>query len=304
MLTIDLSTSYPNTGSTAANSRAPLPKPKDPNLPHEPTGPIASDSLAAESLKSGGTFAANKHVEPLGVKDASSTLNVTDTSGAKELKPAPDASHRNGGDKKFKYPEDAGKSAFAGPHSEHGYVGGPLRDRATQDETQGEDATKQASSSSGNSGGGNGGGETTHDSGSDHHHNNSGNNHPHPIIEPAPTAFGKFWRASDLKPKGKNIHEEADLPEDAQPVTDDVGGPNDPAYITEKEWLIRNADASRGGAGGPRQYETEKSPGPYSVLDPESTPPDLSQEAIDRLPPEELEPENLGVHGIRERVEA
>lgn len=46
-------------------------------------------------------------------------------------------------------------------------------------------------------------------------------------------------------------------------------------------------------------------PGPYGVLDPESTPPDLNQEAtIDRLPPEELEPENLGVHGIREGVEA
>jgi hypothetical protein len=40
------------------------------------------------------------------------------------------------------------------------------------------------------------------------------------------------------------------------------------------------------------------------MLDPESTPPDLSQEAVDRLPPEELEPENLGVHGIREGVEA
>lgn len=106
------------------NSRQP--NPKHPNLPSEPAGPIASDSLAAESLSSGGAFANNENVHRMDVT-GSSTLNNADTSNATELPPAPDAARRDGNDK-AKYPEGAGKPSFPGMHDEHGYVGGPSQD--------------------------------------------------------------------------------------------------------------------------------------------------------------------------------
>ena len=47
----------------------------------EGAGAVASDSLAAESAKSGGKFGENRNSEPLSVSGSSSTFNNTDTSG-------------------------------------------------------------------------------------------------------------------------------------------------------------------------------------------------------------------------------
>lgn len=61
----------------------------------ERTGQITSDSLAAESLKSGGDFAAGQGAAASGVPSKSTTANTTDTSGATTLKPAADAASRD-----------------------------------------------------------------------------------------------------------------------------------------------------------------------------------------------------------------
>ncbi|KAI9882139.1 MAG: hypothetical protein M1823_006116 [Watsoniomyces obsoletus] len=58
------------------------------NIIQEGAGPVTSDSLAAESTRSGGGFAANRDAQPLSVKGANSTFNTTDTSAARELPPA------------------------------------------------------------------------------------------------------------------------------------------------------------------------------------------------------------------------
>lgn len=69
----------------------------DPNATiHESTGLVTSDSLAAESLNSSGSFAANNpHAAVSKQPSASTTSNTTDTSGATRLPPAPDAEARD-----------------------------------------------------------------------------------------------------------------------------------------------------------------------------------------------------------------
>jgi hypothetical protein len=253
--------SYPNTGSTAANPRTPQPNPKDRNLPRETTGPIASDSLAAESLSSGGAFANNENAHRMDVKGSSSTFNTADTSNAAELPSAPDAARRDG-DNKVKYPEGAGKPSFQGVHDEHGYVGGPSRDREAQKFTgSGEYATGQARSSTG------------HSSGEQYRANAA--------ADPAPTAFGNFQREGNLKPKGKNITKDDSIPSsdnnnnnnnnNTTTVPGDIGGPQDPRRVAERKMLSRDADTSAGGnAGGARQYGIERSTGEFDVLSSEA----------------------------------
>jgi hypothetical protein len=143
----------------------------------------------------------------MGVKGSSSTLNTTDTSAAKVLKPGPSASEREG-DEKVKYPEGAGKPQFPGPHNRDGYVGGPSRDRvAVQSSGSGEYSTGQDSS----------GRETGHTSGEEYRTN--------PAADQAPTAFGNFQPKGALKPKGNNL-KEGDLPQ-TNTHTGDVGGPHE-----------------------------------------------------------------------------
>lgn len=56
---------------------------------------MTSDSLAGESVKQGGSFAANSSSrEPMGQPSSSTTTNTTDTSGATTLGPAPTADAR------------------------------------------------------------------------------------------------------------------------------------------------------------------------------------------------------------------
>ncbi|WEW56818.1 hypothetical protein PRK78_002273 [Emydomyces testavorans] len=60
----------------------------------EGAGFVAADSLAAESVRSGGKFAENKDSAPLSVEGHKSTLANKDTSGATALPPARDAEQR------------------------------------------------------------------------------------------------------------------------------------------------------------------------------------------------------------------
>ncbi|KAL9632295.1 MAG: hypothetical protein Q9164_005409 [Protoblastenia rupestris] len=104
------------------------------NPTEEGAGAVASDSLAAESARSGGKFSENRDSEPLAVKGSNSTFDNTDTSGAITLPPASDARSRdeatNESSSGEKYAEGAGgQGQFSGTHSEQGYVGGPMKDR-------------------------------------------------------------------------------------------------------------------------------------------------------------------------------
>lgn len=60
----------------------------------ESTGPITTDSLAAESTRAGGAFKENRNSEPQGVAGSNSTFTTTNTSGATRLDPASDAEAR------------------------------------------------------------------------------------------------------------------------------------------------------------------------------------------------------------------
>jgi len=249
---------YPNTGSTAANPRAPQPNQQDPNLQQEPTGAVAADSLAAESLQAGGGFADNDNATAMGVKGASSTLNNTDTSGATELKPTAERDN-NDNDDSVKYPEGAGKANFSGTHNLDGYRGGPSADRAAQyDGTRGEYSTGQEPST------GDSADSAGHTSGETYRANAAG------AHTTAPTAHGTFQAPGTLKPKGANLTEGGDIPEDNATYVGDVdGGEDNPSRVAEQRMLSKNADTA--GAGGERQYQSDgagagDSTGQYDVL--------------------------------------
>jgi len=239
---------YPNDGSTAANPRAPQVSQKDPNLQQEPSGAIASDSLAAESVQSDGAFADNDNATPMGVKGASSTLANTDTSGATTLPPAADSTDREASDRLdessdikgpggLKYSEGTGgQGSFSGQHGEQGYSGGPSADRAAQGYSTGQSSS----------------GGTT--SGEDYRADAA--------VDPAPTYAGDFRTEGQLKPKGANLTE-GGIPE-TKTFTGDVGGPHDPGRVAEQGF--QNANADTAGGNGPRQYETGQSTGQYDVL--------------------------------------
>jgi len=68
------------------------------NDPHsirqEGAGPVASDSLAADSTRSGGDFSSNRNAEPQGVSGSNSTFANTNISGATRLDAASNAEAR------------------------------------------------------------------------------------------------------------------------------------------------------------------------------------------------------------------
>lgn len=166
--------------SYSANPRHPgnHPASADAGVPQEPTGPIAADSLAAESLKQGGDFAAHDpNAVPLGVPGSKSTLNTTDTSGAVPLPPAASGAERErqeakglGSDEKgasgIKYPEGAGQPDFSGTHTATGeYYGGPSgtggSSAATQTPAGASDFGATTTTSSSRTGGSTGAGNIT-----------------------------------------------------------------------------------------------------------------------------------------------
>ncbi|KAF7717469.1 Uncharacterized protein PECH_000482 [Penicillium ucsense] len=90
----------------------------------EPSGPVATDSLAAESVRTGGAFTENRGAEPTGPSGSNSTLNTTDTSAASKLPSAAAGSQRENTERQEKYPEAlGGQGNFPGTHVS-GYAGG------------------------------------------------------------------------------------------------------------------------------------------------------------------------------------
>ena len=105
---------------------------------------VTSDSVAAESIRGGGSFAANADSRgPMDQPSHSTNTNTTDTSGATRLDPAPDAEARKASEE---WSENAQMNAGLGLGKEAGR--GP-----TWNTTSGEgDATNRAAGGGGSEG--------------------------------------------------------------------------------------------------------------------------------------------------------
>ena len=197
----------------------------------EGAGPVAADSLAAESVKAGGAFSTNRGSDPLSVSGSKSTLNNTDISGATTLAPAPDAAEREAkaawqetsdetkGPGGVKYSDGAGTPNLPGAHNPGGYSGGS-------------NAAKQQTSSSGNS---SSRGETTNTSGNAESSESNSNS----SADSAPTYVTSVTdAAADGKPKGKNLEEGRfdSNPKNNASFTSDIGTENDPGRAAELQF--------------------------------------------------------------------
>ncbi|KAL8699937.1 MAG: hypothetical protein Q9201_005726 [Fulgogasparrea decipioides] len=226
------------------------------NPTREGAGAVASDSLAAESVRSGGGFSENRDSAPLSVSGGSSTLNNTNTSGARILDPAPDAAEREAkeawkevpdevrGTAGQKYPEGAGNANFAGSHNADGtYSGGSSGARR---EVGGSGYTLSGSRD------GAGGNENTGNTSS-----SSAGTAPGYVssVQSDPAKTGK--------PHGKNITEggfESDDTKNAS-FNSDIGGKYDPGRAAEEQFQTKVSTSSGGkgaqqhGITGDGQYD-------------------------------------------------
>ncbi|KAI9802979.1 MAG: hypothetical protein M1825_002212 [Sarcosagium campestre] len=223
----------------------------------EGAGPVLSDSLAAESTRSGGEFSENRGAEPLGVSSKSSTANTTDTSNATKLDAAPDAEARKDqedervnddikGPGGSKYAERlGGQGEFSGAHSDHGYAGDPTSTRPagqTEKLTAGESSTERYQGESTR-----GAVNTTGRSGDD-----SGSTPQN--VDVAPGYIHKNFL--EQKPKGTNLQEggfESDDTKNAS-FNSEIGSEQDPGRAAENKFQRRAAESGPdAGGSGPRQ---------------------------------------------------
>lgn len=217
----------------------------------EGPGAIASDSLAAESVNAGGAFSENRNSEPLAQSGSKSTFNNTDTSGATELGPTPDAAEREA-----KEAWQATSDEVKGP----GGVKYPEgADQAIGE--QGESGVYQAS-------GIRGGGPGADDSREDYTPGGSGGNPDSSDTNTAPSYVNSVQSqpAQSGKPKGKNITEGGFDSDDSNNAsfTAEVGSKDDPAQRAANEMQMKTQSAS--GPTGPRQKMGEGDNSQYDVL--------------------------------------
>lgn len=250
---------------------------------------MASDSLAAESVRSGGGFADNRDSNPLSVKGNQSTFANTDTSAATTLAPAPDAAEReakaawqessdeNKGPGGQKYPEGAGgQGEFPGSHNADGYSGGSTRAKQEMAQSQsgsagGSSSSTGAGNTSGGSSAGSGGssygaatsGAGTSNTDSDGQSGGSRN------VDAAPGYISNVVAepTKSGKPHGKNITEGGfdDDPNHNASFTSDIGSKQDPGRRAEDDF--RRLAQSASGATGPRQGKGESDKSQYDALE-------------------------------------
>lgn len=200
---------------------------------------VTSDSLGAESIQEGGSFAANSDSRgPSAQPSYSTTSNTTDVSGATRLDPAPDAEARQASEE---WSESAQMNAGAGLGKESG-VGPTFNTGGTLGGASGgvSDTTNQSSSY------------------------DTGNAAPAPGAQdhPAPVM------GDDFKPKGKNITEggfDSDAPNAS--FNTDIGGKDDPGRVALEQMEGENTPFA--GGAGPKQGEVSND-GQYDVLKDES----------------------------------
>ena len=220
------------------------------NPTSEGAGAVASDSLAAESARSGGKFGQNRDSNPLSVKGGQSTLNNTDTSSAKVLAPASNAAEREEqesldqtsgegkGSRGKRYPDGAGGQAHIPGQSLDGKPASGLRGVTGSD--NGSDPSENAFKGEG---------------GTD--------------VDAAPGYVASVVSEANStgKPKGKNITEGGfdDDPSNNASFTSDIGTEDDPGRKAEND-LRKKAQAASGGTG-PRQAPGDGDSSQYDVLD-------------------------------------
>ncbi|KAJ9638833.1 hypothetical protein H2201_004641 [Coniosporium apollinis] len=214
--------------------------PASKNAINEAVGTVASDSLAAESVKSGGSFGeGNPKAGVSSQPGSSSTLANTDTSGARTIPPAPNAGAREaqeGGDATDLLDTGRGQGKAAGK----GPTYNTPADEAAAAKRSGETGGKPYN--------------TTTGSGA-----NAGT---------APTAISVDQSVKDKSgPHGKNITEggfDPDLPNAS--FNNEIGTENDPGRLAEVKLAQQTAQAGGDAGGGPRQTKISND-GQYDVLE-------------------------------------
>ncbi|KAB8237368.1 hypothetical protein ETB97_001591 [Aspergillus alliaceus] len=206
----------------------------------ESSGPVAGDSLAAESATKGGTYSQNRGAQPLGVAGQQSTLNTKDTSSATELPSAPVGAARENLDRQERYPEAlGGQGDYSGPHSQSGYVGGAT---AAKQQQQGARQPQQSNASQNQQRG------TASASGSGYH--NQSNTGTAPSY--AEDVVGDF---SSKKPKGQNLKEGGFDNSNNASFTTQIGSENDPGRLATKGFQHKQTESGPTGTPAGREQK-------------------------------------------------
>ena len=237
------------------------------NPSSESSGPLASDSLAAESVRSGGSYASNPNSTPSGTPGSKSTLNTTDTSAATTLEPTPDAAEREArnawgeaadlrGPSGLKYAEGVGgQPDFPGSTNPSGYSGGVSGGGSGAGATGGSGSGSGSSYSGGTSGSDNTG------SGADYGSTTGGV--PRDITTGTQSVGGSGGLApGEGKPKGKNLTE-GGFEGEAANNDFEIGSDKDPGRAAVQSF--QNQNQAIGGGAGPRQEELNTQGG-YDAL--------------------------------------
>ena len=252
----------------------------------EGAGAVASDSLAAESVRSGGGFGENRDSEPLAVKGSNSTFANTDTSGAVTLKPTASASERdsaNDSTGNTKYPESTGgQGQFPGGHNADGYSGGSTRAKQEMSSGSGSGAYNTQSGTSDKSSESTqtdksslpaqgGAGSSERDNSTSASSGNTGADDSH--VDTAPSYVNPVIAQPDSntgKPHGKNLHDvtdtgfEDDNGKDVNKLAD-VDSEDHPSRKAIQDFQSTNA--SNPGSGPTQKKGTEE--GGYDTLNSE-----------------------------------
>ncbi|KAJ6120775.1 hypothetical protein N7523_005055 [Penicillium sp. IBT 18751x] len=205
---------------------------------NEPSGPVANDSLAAQSVRQGGAFSENRGAEPIGVSGSKSTLNNTNTSSATELPSAPVGGLREDRERQEKYPEAlGGQGNFPGAHSQAGYAGGPTAAKEQMGKHTGQHATA------------------------------SGSAHSH-VAGQAPSYVNDVTDSyKHTKPDGRNIQEGGFSSDDKNAsFTTEIGSDQDPARAAINKFQRTNAESGLD-AGHPHQKGGVDNQQPFQALD-------------------------------------
>jgi len=196
--------------------------PASQNPKTESAGTVTSDSLAAESLSSGGSFASG-NAAASAQPSKGFTGNTTDTSGATTLNAAPDAEARQSQEA---WSEQGALNAGSGLGKDAG--------QGSTYTTPSDDAKSGADASSGE-------------------YNTSTGSGTNTGAAPSYVNAGAGIVEDSQKPKGQNITEggfSSDAPNAS--FNNDIGGKNDPGRLAEQKMQLHTAQ-SGGDAGGPRQ---------------------------------------------------
>ncbi|MCJ1250815.1 hypothetical protein MMC30_008043 [Trapelia coarctata] len=248
--------------------------PRAKNEIQEGTGPVASDSLAAESARSGGGFSENKDSEPLGVKGANSTFANEDTSGATTLPPSKDASSRpdedyspsGPGGAKYAEAPSSGQPKFPGKIGEQGYSGGSTAAKEAVSGGSGTYSTSKDDSSTSKDASSTSRDASSTNKGSSSTSNDSSSGKGEEIhLDPAPTyvqnVITNHGSIGD-KPKGKDLHE--GIEDGGKNASFDMrgepGDEKDPGRASVKQFQTTTsapagAGPTQGGIGGDNEYK-------------------------------------------------